>query len=207
MRFFVALAITATCAITMFHGWRIASFAHARMQATNSHDGQPADLTRWFGAPGITAAALEASLPNMTDATDIEGARARERRVEEIAAVRPLSASTWLALAGLRLVTGAPYRQVLDALAMSSIAGPNEAGIMLQRGIFGLLQWENLPTDARRRTITDLSGVLLSTTIQDEDILPAKNVLREKSTQTRHEVADLLRDDGVPASEITRLGL
>ena len=207
MRIFTIFVVVALCATTMFHGWNIAGFAYARMQFTDPRDAQPADFTRWLATPGIAAAVLETSLPNMTDGTDIEGARNRKRGLEAIAALRPLSAGNWLALAGLRLVTGAPYQQVLDALAMSSLAGPNEGGIMLQRGTFGLLQWESLPHDARQRTIRDLSGALLSTTLQDVEILPAKNTLREKSAQTRQDVADMLRDSGVPPSEIARIGL
>ena len=36
---------------------------------------------------------------------------------------------------------------------------------MLQRGIFGLLQWEALPAEPRQRTIADLAGALLGTTV------------------------------------------
>jgi hypothetical protein len=206
MRLLTIFIIVGTCTVTMFHGWNVASFAQARMQLANTRGAESAGLAKWIGSPGVTAAALEASLPKMADATDIEGARHRERQLEAIAAVRPLSASTWLALAGLRLVTGAPRQQVLGALAMSSIAGPNEGRVMWQRGVFGLLQWEELPQDARQRTITDLSGAL-GTSIEDPNLSPAKNILSEKPAETRQDIAALLRSSGVPASEISRLGL
>jgi hypothetical protein len=143
----------------------------------------------------------------MSDATDIAGARDRADGLAAIAAIHPLSSANWLALAGMRLVTGQPYQQVLDALAMSALTGPNEGAIMLQRGVFGLLQWERLPEDVRRHTATDLAGAILGTSVQDVDLLSAKNILREKSPQTRQELADLLRADGVPASELDRMGL
>jgi hypothetical protein len=197
------LVIVALCVTTMSRGWAVVEFGHARAEAEEA--GQA--LARWKDAPGLGAASLEASLPSMSDATDIAGARDRAEGLAAIAAVHPLSSANWLALAGMRLVTGQPYQQVLEALAMSALTGPNEGAVMLQRGIFGLLQWERLPEDVRRRSATDLAGAILGTNVQDADLLPAKNILREKSSQTRQEVGDLLRADGVPASEIGRIGL
>jgi len=78
---------------------------------------------------------------------------------------------------------------------------------MLQRGIFGLLQWEVLPAEPRQRTIEDLAGALLETAIQDGEINPAKNVLAEKSEEVRREIADRLSAAGVAAAELARMGL
>jgi hypothetical protein len=191
--------------MVMVRGWDIAAFGYARIEAAGPD--QRAALARWKNAAGLGEAALEVSLPSMSDATDIENARRRADGLAAIAAVHPLSSANWLALAGMRLVTGEPYQDVLDALAMSSVTGPNEGAVMLQRGIFGLLQWERLPEDVRRRTATDLAGAILGTNVQDAELLPAKNILREKPPETRQAVGYLLRADGVPASELGRIGL
>ncbi|HEY1796202.1 MAG TPA: hypothetical protein VGG57_08780 [Stellaceae bacterium] len=193
--------------MAVVRGWNIAEFGYARAAALASRQTAPAGLARWQDAPGLGEAALEASLPAMSDPTDIAGARARAERLAAIAAVHPLSSANWLALAGMGLVTGQPHQRVLDALAMSALTGPNEGAVMLQRGIFGLLQWERLPADVRQRTASDLAGAILGTNVQDADLLPAKNILREKPSQTRQEVGDLLRADGVPASDLGRIGL
>lgn len=200
------IVIVALCAMTMSRGWAIVEFGYARAEARRAGE-VTAALARWKDAPGLGRVSLEASLPPMSDATDIAGARGRAEGLAAIAAVHPLSSTNWLALAGMRLVTGQPYQQVLDALAMSVLTGPNEGAVMLQRGVFGLLQWERLPEDVRRRTALDLAGAILGTNVQDVDLLPAKNILREKPPQTRQEVGDLLRADGVPASELSRIGL
>src|SRR5262249_54026014 len=143
--------IVALCAVAMSRGWTIVQLGFARAEVRLG--GQvTASLAQWQGAPGLGEASLEASLPLMSDATDIAGARARAEGLAAIAAVHPLSSANWLALAGMRLVTGQPYQQVLDALAMSTLSGPNEGAVMLHRGVFGLLQWERLPEDVRRRT-------------------------------------------------------
>lgn len=191
----------------MVRGWNVARFAYVRAQIIQSHDAETASLRRWIGTPGVTEAALKASLRSMTDATDIEGARRRESGLAAIIAARPLSAENWLAIAGMRLVTGEPYQQVLDALAMSSVTGPNEGAVMWQRGIFGVLQWENLPQSARKRTISDLAGAVLGTSPNDGEFLSAKNILRGKPPLTREDVADLMRAEGVPPSALGRMGL
>jgi len=192
--------------MAMWRGWGIVRFGFARAEAGAAGE-MTAALARWKDVPGLGEASLKAALSSMSDATDIAGARDRAEGLAAIAAIHPLSSANWLALAGMRLVTGQPYQQVLDALAMSALTGPNEGAIMLQRGVFGLLQWERLPEDVRRRTATDLAGAILGTSVQDVDLLPAKNILREKSPQTRQELGDLLRADGVPASELDRIGL
>jgi hypothetical protein len=198
--------MVALCAMAMSRGWAIVEFGFARAEASGA-DQATAALARWKDVPGLREASLEASLPSMSDATDIAGARARAEGLTAIAAVHPLSSANWLALAGMRLVTGQPYQQVLDALAMSALTGPNEGAVMLQRGAFGLLQWERLPEDVRRRTALDLAGAILGTNVQDVDLLPAKNILREKPPQTRQEVGDLLRADGVSVTELDRIDL
>jgi hypothetical protein len=78
---------------------------------------------------------------------------------------------------------------------------------MFQRGIFGLLQWEVLPGDFRNRTIADLAGMIVTTPIEDVDMNRAKHILAAKAADTRREVAALLRTQGVPGSELARMGL
>ena len=137
----------------------------------------------------------------------IDDARRRADGLSAILAVHPLSSADWLSLSGMRLVTGQPYEQVLGALAMSWVTGPNEGSVMLQRGIFGLLQWEVLPAEPRQRTIADLAEALLGTAVQDGEINPAKNVLAGKSEEVRREIADRLSAAGVAAAELARMGL
>jgi hypothetical protein len=78
---------------------------------------------------------------------------------------------------------------------------------MLQRAIFGLLQWKILPAEPRQRTIADLAEALRGTAVQDTEINPARNVLAGKSEDVRREVADRLSAVGVAAAELARMGL
>jgi hypothetical protein len=81
----------------------------------------------------------------------------------------------------MRLVMAQPYEKVLAGFVMSSITGPNEGAVMVQRAIFGLLQWEAPPADARRRTIGDLTGAARANAIGDGAMAVAKNIRRAKS--------------------------
>ena len=205
-RLLTALAVLGLCGFALSRGWEITQFAEARSRL-GAHEKQNDAVKRWAAAPGLTAAALAASLARVTDTGDIDDARRRADGLSAILAVHPLSSADWLSLSGMRLVTGEPYERVLGALAMSSVTGPNEGSVMLQRGIFGLLQWEVLPVEPRQRTIADLAEALLGTAVQDGEINPAKNVLAGKSAEVRREIADRLSAAGVAAPELARMGL
>jgi len=188
------------------HGWRIVSFAQARARAAPG-DLQAKAVRPWIAETGLAVAALETSLAQAADAADAEAVRRREADLAAILSVAPLSSTHWLSLAGLRLVAAHPYEQVVAALTMSWVTGGNEGGLMLQRGLFGLLQWEVLPGDARKRTIADIAGVVVGTSVQDVDFSRAKSVLGGKSPDMRREVSDLLRAQGVSPADLARMGL
>jgi hypothetical protein len=194
-----AFAVIGLAAFAVTRGWSIAEFAVARAQ--------PEAARAFVEMTGVAATAREASLTKVADAADIAGARQRAVDLGALLSVRPLSSTGWLSLAGMRLVTAEPYQQVLAALTMSWVTGANEGPVMLQRGIFGLLQWESLPDDARKRIIADVAGAVLGTSVHDVAIDPARSVLGGKSADTRHEIAGLLRAEGVSPAELARMGL
>jgi hypothetical protein len=190
----------------MSRGWSIVHFVNVRGGGTASGD-QPTAVRPWVAVPGLAGEALEASLAAVPNPTDTDATRKQREIFSAIISVRPLSSMTWLSLAGTRLVSGEAYDSVLRALAMSSLTGTNEGFVMLRRGIFGLVQWELLPPDVRKRVIADLAGPILEAATPDEEIGPAKAVLSGKTSDTRHEIADLLRAEGVLAKDLARMGL
>jgi hypothetical protein len=205
-RFATAAAVVALGAFALWHGVGIVRFASAVADAATP--AARAEAARpWTATPGLAGAALRASLSNVSDATDVVAVRAREETLTELLAAHPLSAADWLSLAGARLVAREDYGKVLGALTMSSLTGPNEGGVMLRRGTFGLVQWEILPGDVRRRVVADLAGAILHTTVQDIELVPAKSVLAVKSVDTRREIAGLLQAEGVSARQLAAMGL
>jgi len=205
-RLATAAAVIGAGAFTAWHGAGIVRFALAVADAATP--AARAEAARpWTATPGLAGRALEASLVNLSGASDAAAVRVREETLSALLAVHPMASADWLSLAGTRLVARESYDKVLGALAMSSLTGPNEGGIMLRRGTFGLVQWEILPADARRRVIVDLAGAIRQTSVHDVAIAPAKSVLGVKAAETRREIAGLLAAEGVPASELVRMGL
>ena len=182
------------------------SFSNARTRVAEREHRADA-VHRWTAVPGLASEALEASLADVADPTDIDAARKRREALNAILSVRPLSSTNWLSLAGVRFISGEEYDGVLGALAMSSLTGGNEGFVMVRRGIFGLVQWEALPPDVRKRVIADLAGAVLNSAVPDDEIGPAKSVLSTKTVDTRQEIAGLLRAQGVSAIDLARMGL
>ena len=172
-----------------------------------AHETGVEEIRSWDKVPGLGSAALQASLTKIADIDGYRGARKRADDLSGLLSVRPLSPVNWLSLSGMRLVAGQNEKEVLSALEMSWVTGPNEGSIMLQRGIFGVMLWEVLPPDARKRVIDDLAGAILGTPTDDRELNMVKNVLSTKSLDIREEIASLMRAENVSATQLARLGL
>jgi hypothetical protein len=200
------LAILGLCSFAIVRGWSIVRFVDARAHL-DLREARVEAIRSWVGLPGLSSTALQESLTQMEDATDVDGARKRADELSALLSVRPLSSVNWLALGGMRLVTGQPEKEVLSALEMSWVTGPNEGSVMLQRGTFGLLLWEALPGDARRRVIDDIVGALLETPVDNSELALARNVLTAKSVDARLEITSRMQAESLSATQLARLGL
>jgi hypothetical protein len=204
-RIFTALTIIAMCVYATWSGWSIVTFARTRTGLSGEQ--RASEMRLWGDRAGLGGAALEAAV---SDPIALSDAAAIGQRANDLAAIlsgRPLSSTAWLSLAGVRLAGGEPFANVLGALAMSSLTGANEGSLMLQRGTFGLFQWESLPLEVRSRIVGDIAGAIRGTTVQDGEIEPARKLLATKAAQTQQEIAGLLRASGVPPNELARMGL
>ena len=178
----------------------------ARADAFGQHE--EVDVSRrWIGSGGLSSLALDAALSQTSKIIDSDILSKRIRLLIEKLSIRPLSSTDWLSLAGMRLVTAAPHAEVLGALTMSSITGPNEGAVMWQRGIFSLLQWEALAADTRERTIADLAGVIADGAFNDSQIGQARIVASSKSPATRSEIGSKLIGAAVPSTIVAQMGL
>ena len=90
---------------------------------------------------------------------------------------------------------------------MSSLTGANQGDVISQRGIFGLLKWEILPPDVRRRVVADMAGAILGNTISDRERNVVERILAIKSPDTRREIVALFRAEGLAARDLARVGL
>jgi hypothetical protein len=205
-RFLTALAVIGMCALTAFRGVDIVRFKFA---AGNLPAGaNPTDALRpWVTISGVAFSAREAAFKSAATPSDAKRAMERRDGLAEILSVKPMSSAHWLSVSGMRLVAGESTEKVAGALLLSSLTGPNEGYVLSQRGIFALSLWEKLPTDVRRRAVTDLAAAILGGAISDQERNSAAKVLATKTGETRQEVAELLRAEGVLPNDLTRIGL
>jgi hypothetical protein len=84
------------------------------------------------------------------DSTAIEGA------LDKLAAGSPTSTATWQALAEIRKARGESMESVLAAFRMSALTGSHEGYFMMQRAIFGLEHWNELPEEDRETVVRDI---------------------------------------------------
>ena len=192
----------ALCGYAALRGWSVIDFARTR------GPGDAGAATRaWIGVPAVTGAALDATLRDIAGQGGTAAAEQRAALLKTLLATRPMSSMAWLSLAGMRVATGRPYSEVLAALKMSSVTGPNESEVMWERGIFCLLQWEALPLDFQQRTILDLAGPILTGNVNDAGLRLARGVLSAKTPQARAQIAALLAVQGVTSGNLKQIGL
>ena len=206
MRLLTALSVLLLCAFAAFRGWEVTGFAAAEANP-GSAQGAADAFAAWHDAPGIASAAREAALHRIARGRSALDNRNRIRALDQLLAVRTLSSTEWLALAGARVVTNAPQPEVISALTMSYLTGPNEATIMFDRALFGLLQWNKLPGDIRERTARDLGGVMLSDAISGSGFRILKSVLDGEPPETRSELSEMLEAERVSEKQLGPLGL
>lgn len=203
-RLVTMFCVLAICGFAMARGWQVASFAAAEPELRRAKAGSEAFLT-WRDVPGVSAAALtDAMLASPGRATD---AGDRNARLAEILAAKPLSSFDWLALAGTRAAMKAPWDRVAAALTMSYLTGPNEASVMMQRSIFGLIEWDNLPAAARTATIRDLAGTLDGSAATELGYRLIKGTLAAKPPAVKAEIEAMLAPEQIPPARLARVGL
>jgi len=167
--------------------------------ATIDSSEKPAETIRlWARVPGVGATALQSKLTEKINSSDLQAANSRRETLAAILSVAPLSSPNWLSLSGMYLVTDQPMEQVLGALMLSMVTGPNEGYLMGERGIFGVSLWEDLSPDLRRHVGMDLAA---------EEILKNgkfRDVLSTKSEGVRSEVRSAILATGLAPKEVER---
>src|ERR1700730_16708625 len=102
MRLLTFLIVLGICGYAAMRGWEVVGFAAAVEQTR----GEAADsLLRWRDGPGISGAAINAALSGMPFETSPADAERRADTLGMLLAVRPLSSTDWLSLAGVRVAS------------------------------------------------------------------------------------------------------
>jgi hypothetical protein len=169
----------------------------------------PEALQPWFAVSGVAFDARERALPPVDDSSDDMTIRKRRDEIAEILAIRPLSSRYWFKLAVRRIDAHEDPTRAIDALELSTVTGPNEDYMLMQRGLFGIWQWEVLPAEIRQRAVADLVARQNSSAnnISDAKMAWLRTTLSEKTEQVRQEIRAAVQAQGLSKSNLDRIGL
>jgi hypothetical protein len=197
--FGTAIVVIGICISAMVLGWNIAHFSLAMMNVDLSK--RRIDAAAWASVPGLASTARQAEMMDKINPSDLTAANDRREALSAFLSIKPLSAYHWLLLSGVDFATAQRMDDVLDALMLSALTGPNEGYVMVERGIFGLSVWEDLPPDLKSRVAADLTAERIT----DNPNLRA--VLSSKPQKVRNELRAALLALGRLPKDVERLGL
>jgi hypothetical protein len=146
-------------------------------------------LDEWLDTSGLGAIAREKVLTARTAGPE------QEDIVAGLLARAPLSPLRWLSKAALDASSG---KDVAGLLTLSSVAGPNEGPVMVQRGILGVALWDSLRDDQKALLAGDLASSW--SLMSGSERRGFQQVLASKPERIQQEVQAALGNvGGVPA--------
>ena len=162
IRLVTAIALIGICGFSVAQGWTIVRFSLATMNVESPE--KRAEIAKtWGTTPGLASTALRTVLADKINIADQKAANQQREALAAILSIKPLSSRDWLSLSGVQLVTDQPMDDVLESLKLSTLTGPNEGYVMVERGIYGVSLWESLSPDLKSRVANDLVAGIVST--------------------------------------------
>lgn len=164
-----------------------------------------AAVALWAVTQGIGILRLEAAgaavVAAPVEADALAALHRREDLLQQTLQVRPMASQEWLSLAAARNALAMTPASIDGAFMMSALTGPNEADVMAQRALLGLVVWDKASAATRARTAIDLCG--LSVTEPSR----LRLVVSAHSEAVRADIRSALVAHGCAARMIGRIGL
>jgi hypothetical protein len=206
VRYLTAIVLIAIGMLAVGQGWTIVSFSLAAQETADQSD---RIATRWGTTPGLAATALRSALSDRVDAADQKAASRQREALIAILSIKPLSARDWLSLSAVQFLTDQSMDDVLESLKMSTLTGPNEGSVMVERGIYGVSLWEQLSPDLKSRTASDLIPMLFPRTPKEgTEAGKLRELVSGQPERVRRQLKESLLASGVSAHDLERrLGL
>ena len=157
-------------------------------------------VPNWKNTSGVAARARSLSLDIVLAKTPGDTA-AIDNALRELAEGSPTSVAAWQALVAYRDVTGAPKESVLAAFRMSALTGSHEGYFVMQRAIFGLEHWTDLPEVDRRIVMRDVLATALDWDFGRRG-QRYRAILAKKSDAERDDIRTALTTTGLASSEV-----
>jgi hypothetical protein len=197
---FVTIIVVVTCGLVIWRGWEIAGFRFAQARAQDRAEAASA----WTSVSGVASYALDAVVSAPLEPINPQTVAHRLDEIGALLSVRPLASEHWLSLSAVRRLAGQPMEKVLAALRSSFSTGPNEGEVLLQRAMFCVSMWEDLPAAIQWRVAKDLAVPGFS----GADKAKLRTVILSQSQSVRTSVRDLMREQGAALVEsLLELGL
>ena len=208
IRLATAIVLIGICGFSVVLGWTIVRFSVATMNVEFPEKRGEIAKT-WGTTPGLAATALRTVLADKINIADQKAANQQREALAAILSIKPLSSRDWLALSGMQLVTDQPMDDVLESLKLSTLTGPNEGYVMVERGIYGVSLWESLSPDLKSRVANDLLAVLFPQSEADAaEGRKLQALVSAQPQRVRRELREALLATGLSPNEIEqRLGL
>ena len=164
IRLATAIVLIGICGFSVAQGWTIIRFSVATMNVESPEKREEIAKT-WGTTPGPCLERRCGLFWRIKLILPIRRPPIEQREaLSAILSIKPLSSRDWLALSGVQLVTDQPMDDVLESLKLSTLTGPNEGYVMVERGIYGVSIWESLSPDLKSRVANDLLPVLFPRT-------------------------------------------
>src|SRR5262249_6429533 len=148
-----AIIILPFCGLALIKAGEIVAFRVAQARA---HD-RPDAISSWASVPGLASYALEPVVSSPIEPVNSQTVATRLNQLTAFLSARPLDSKGGLAFAATRHLAGEPGEKVLAALGLSFSLGPNEGDVLVERVLFGLWVWDELPADLQWRMAKDLT--------------------------------------------------
>jgi hypothetical protein len=204
IRVVTAIVLLGICGFSIARGWTIVRFSVATMSVESPE--KRAEIAKMWGTtPGLASRALRTVLADKIDTADQKVASEQREGLAAILSIKPLSSRDWLSLSGLQLVTDQPMDDVLESLKLSTLTGPNEGYVMVERGIYGVSLWESLSPDLKGRVAHDLLPVLSQRTPEEgAEAGRLRALVSAQPQRVRRELREALLATGLSPNEIER---
>jgi O-antigen ligase len=197
---FVTIIVVVACGLVIWKGWEIVGFRFAQARAQDRAEAASA----WTSVSGVASYALDAVVSAPLEPINPQTVARRLDEIGALLSVRPLASEHWFSLSAMRRLAGQPMEKVLAASRLSFSTGPNEGDVLLQRAMFCLSMWEDLPAAIQWRVAKDLAVPGFS----GAEKAKLRTVVSSQPQSVRTSVRDLMREQGAASIEsLSELGL
>jgi hypothetical protein len=202
LRLLTAIVIIVTSGFTVAEGWGIVRFFLTGVGIVSS--GKRAVFADALQArSGVISTALLDELDEEIGRSDAISAYHQRELLPALLSIKPMSSMAWFLLSSAELTTHRSIEDVLASLKLSMLTGPNEAYVMVRRGVFGLSLWEQLPPDLKGGVANDLIPILFwRTPAEGAERGKLQAILAAEPEQARAEIRKALLAVGLSQNDI-----